>query len=86
MLTQEFLAQMLCVQRTSVTITAGELQKKGLITYARGRLRIENIELVQQRVCECHGAVREHYNEIFKGKARSACTGRVPQEIAEACD
>jgi len=35
-LTQEFLAQMMGVRRTSVTGVATEMQKAGMITYSRG--------------------------------------------------
>jgi len=39
-LTQNFVAQMLGVHRPSVTVAVGMLQKAGLITYLRGRLRV----------------------------------------------
>ena len=39
-LTQEFLAQMLGVQRSTVTVAAGELQRNGMIGYSRGRIHI----------------------------------------------
>jgi CRP-like cAMP-binding protein len=64
-LTQEFLAQMMGVRRTSVTTVANGMQGQGLITYRRGRVRIQNIELLQERACECHEVVREHYAEMF---------------------
>src|ERR1700704_5322052 len=59
-LTQEFLAQMLGVRRTSVTAVAFQMQSEGLITYRRGHIRILNMELVQERGCECHESVREY--------------------------
>ncbi|MGA2536838.1 MAG: Crp/Fnr family transcriptional regulator, partial [Terracidiphilus sp.] len=43
-LTQEFLANMLGARRTTVTAAAGELQRKGLIKYSRGRIRIVDSE------------------------------------------
>ena len=39
-LTQEFLSHMLGVQRTSVSLSAHELQKSGLIKYSRGKIRL----------------------------------------------
>jgi CRP-like cAMP-binding protein len=63
-LTQEFLAQMMGVRRTSVTEVAGELQKAGMITYHRGRIRIVNLEQIRQRACECDDDVRSHYRRI----------------------
>src|SRR5438552_18819854 len=46
-LTQEFLAQMMGVRRTSVTQVAGDLQKEGMITYSRGRIHIVDLEQVR---------------------------------------
>jgi CRP-like cAMP-binding protein len=42
-LTQDFLAQMMGVRRTSVTEVAGELHRAGMITYSRGRIHIKDI-------------------------------------------
>ncbi len=64
-LTQEFLAQMMGVRRTSVTTVAAQLQRRGLITYSRGKVRIASIDLVQARACECQQTVREQYVELF---------------------
>jgi CRP-like cAMP-binding protein len=66
-LTQEFLAQMMGVRRTSVTGVASQLQKEGLISYRRGKVSILNMDLVQKRACECHHVVRDHYTELFGG-------------------
>ena len=60
-LTQEFLAQMMGVRRSSVTGVASKLQEEGLISYRRGKLTILNMDLLQRRACECHRAVRELY-------------------------
>jgi hypothetical protein len=64
-LTQEFMAQMMGVRRTSVTGIASQLAKEGLIFYRRGRVRILSIKRVEERACECHTAVREQYLELF---------------------
>ena len=65
MITQEFLAQMMGVRRTSVTEVAGELQKAGMISYHRGRLHIANLNQIRQWACECDEDVRSHYRRIF---------------------
>jgi len=65
-LTQEFLAQMMGVRRTSVTAVALELQKAGMINYSRGRIHIKDVELIRQWACECDGDVRSHYRRIFQ--------------------
>src|SRR5213075_1440303 len=46
-LTQEFLAQMLGVRRTSVSIVAGTLQKAGLLTYRRGVIKLLDVEALR---------------------------------------
>ena len=75
-LTQEFLAQMMGVQRTSVSGVASRLQAEGLIDYHRGKVRIVSIDGVRRRACECHEAVREQYVDIF-GKVAPEPSPRV---------
>jgi|SRR3954467_4040743 CRP-like cAMP-binding protein len=58
-LTQEFMGQMMGVQRTSVNGVAKQLQSEGLISYHRGHVTIMNIDLVERRACECPQTLRE---------------------------
>ena len=53
-LTQQFLAHMLGTRRASVTVAAGILQKAQLITYNRGKVKVENRRLLEGRTCECY--------------------------------
>jgi CRP-like cAMP-binding protein len=53
-LTQEFLAHMLGTRRASVTVAAGILQKAGLITYARGAVRVVDRGSLESAACECY--------------------------------
>jgi CRP-like cAMP-binding protein len=64
-LTQEFMARMMGVRRTSVSVIAKELQDAGLIAYRRGRVQIANAEKLKEVACECHDAVNTHYRKIF---------------------
>jgi CRP-like cAMP-binding protein len=64
-LTQEFLAQMMGVRRTSVTDVAKELQKAGLISYTRGKIHISDVDLVKAWACECEEDLRMHHKHIF---------------------
>lgn len=57
-LTQEFLAHMMGVRRTSVSVSASKLQAAGLITYKRGVVRILDRKVLEKHACECYGAVR----------------------------
>jgi CRP-like cAMP-binding protein len=63
--TQQFLAQMMGVRRTSVTGVAIELQKAGMISHSRGRIHILDVEKIRRWACECHEDVRHHYDRLF---------------------
>ena len=63
--TQEFLAEMLGVERTSVTLHARTLQQAGIIRYSRGRIQITDVEAMQEMVCECYGTVRSYYQALL---------------------
>src|SRR5260370_1453782 len=57
-LTQEFVAQMLGVRRTSVSIVANTLQQAGLIKYKRGHIRVLDLEGLRESACECYWTVK----------------------------
>jgi CRP-like cAMP-binding protein len=63
--TQEFLAEMLGVRRTSVTLVAHTLQQAGMIKYARGKIQILNVEGLQETCCECYATVNAHYQALL---------------------
>jgi CRP-like cAMP-binding protein len=58
-LTQEFLAEMLGIRRTSVSAAAGSLQKRGLIAYKRGHIQVLKREGLEGAACECYPIVRD---------------------------
>lgn len=64
-LTQEFLAQMLGVRRSSVSPVANALQQAGFIHYARGRIEILDLNGLQRMSCECYGTVKAHYDRLL---------------------
>ena len=63
--TQEFLAEMLGVERTSVTLHARTLQQAGIIRYARGKIQIIDLEAMRDTVCECYGTVKSYYHALL---------------------
>jgi CRP-like cAMP-binding protein len=58
-LTQEFISNMLGTRREGVSTAAGVLQRKGLIQYSRGQIRILDKKGLEAFACECHFAIRE---------------------------
>src|SRR5262245_53133811 len=56
-LTQESIAKMLGVRRTSVTLIANRLQADGLIRYRRGHIVVLNRMGLEEVACECYHAI-----------------------------
>jgi CRP-like cAMP-binding protein len=63
--TQEFIASMLGVRRESVTRTAHEMQKKGLITYVRGHITIHDRAGLMSCAGECYRVVKREYDRLL---------------------
>lgn len=65
LLTQEFLAMMLGVQRTGVTAAAGALQRAGLIRYRHGNVTILDRRGLQKGSCECYGVSKAEFDRLL---------------------
>jgi CRP-like cAMP-binding protein len=66
-LTQDFLAQMIGVQRNSVSVVAHKLQQAGIIRYSRGLVEILDLEALNDTSCECYTAVKIQYARLIGG-------------------
>jgi CRP-like cAMP-binding protein len=64
-LTQEFLAEMLGVRRTSVSLVAHTLQMAGFIRYRRGHIRLLNIDGLKESACECYATIKAHGERLL---------------------
>jgi DNA-binding MarR family transcriptional regulator len=64
-LTQEALAGLLGVQRTSVNAVIRTLQDEGLITTGRGVVRVTDRAGLKRRTCECYDIVEEHFAAVI---------------------
>ena len=64
-LSQTFFGQILGVQRTGVSLAASNLQKAGLIKYARGRIQITDLKRLERAACECYGKVKADSDRLL---------------------
>jgi CRP-like cAMP-binding protein len=69
LLTQEFLAMMLGVQRTGVSAAAGGLQRAGLILYKRGNVTILDRRGLERLSCECYGVSKREFDRLLGARA-----------------
>ena len=71
-LTHQFLADMLGVQRSAVTIAAGALKHQRLISYSRGDITIIDRAGLKAASCECYAVVSNDYEKLL-GTAAFDC-------------
>jgi CRP-like cAMP-binding protein len=77
--TQELLAELIGVMRTSVSLTAHRLRKNGAIAIRRGNTQLLKLDAMHAAACECCGKIGAHYATLF-GEARR----RMPDQSAIA--
>jgi CRP-like cAMP-binding protein len=66
-LTQEFIAEMVGVQRPYVTRVIGILEKTGAIRKSRGTLTVVNRGKLERQACECYAYLRRHFERALPG-------------------
>lgn len=64
-LTQEFIANMLGIRRSGVTVAAQNLQNLGVIKYSRGHITILNDAALEEMSCECYRVVQKEYLRLL---------------------
>ena len=63
-ITHDFLATMLGTDRPSVSLAASGLQKKRIIEYAHGSVRILNRKRLESSACECYSIIQQFNGEL----------------------
>jgi CRP-like cAMP-binding protein len=63
-ITHDFLATMLGTDRPTVSLAAGVLQKKKLIEYIRGAVKIVNRKALERSACECYAVIRQYDGDL----------------------
>lgn len=66
-LTQEFIAQMLGVQRTYISGVVRSLEKTGAIRRGRGVIEISSRAKLEQQSCECYSHLKRHFERVLPG-------------------
>jgi CRP-like cAMP-binding protein len=64
-LTHEFLAEMLGVQRPTVSVTLRGLQEAGLIAQRRGTIVVTDRPGLERNACECYGIIRRNFERLL---------------------
>lgn len=65
-MTHDFLATMLGTNRGSVTEATILLQRRGLIEYSRGSVKILNRKGLEQSACECYSLIQGYNGELVR--------------------
>lgn len=63
-LTQEYMAVMTGVQRSTVSVMAAALKKAGVIDYSRGSVTIRDRAGLVEHACECYGVVAHQFESL----------------------
>ena len=63
-MTHDFLATMLGTDRPSVSVAAANLQRKEMIDYTRGSVKILNRKELEKSACECYQIIQRFNGEI----------------------
>ena len=63
-ITHDFVATMMGTDRSTVSLAAAVLQKKGIIQYMRGAVKIVNRRKLQNSACECYGVIQQFEDDL----------------------
>lgn len=74
-MTQERLAELLGVRRTTVTRVIADLQMAGIIRHSRGQVQVTSRMRLERASCECYQAVRDHFARVAPGLYPAAREG-----------
>ena len=63
-ITHDFIATMMGTDRSTVSLAALILQKKGIIGYVPGAVKILNRRKLEKSSCECYGVIRQFEDDL----------------------
>jgi CRP-like cAMP-binding protein len=65
-MTQEFMADRLGTRRTTVTVVAGSLQERGMISYRRGKVTILSQKELEKAACHCYRICNDALRNLYR--------------------
>jgi len=63
-ITHDFIATMMGTDRSTVSLAAAVLQKKGIIEYVRGAVKVVNRRKLEKSACECYGVIHQFEDDL----------------------
>lgn len=81
-LTHEKIAEALGVPRTAVTKAAGDMQRKALIRYSRGRIFILDRARLEADSCECYRIIRDQHGQFLNTSCR--CSDQAASDFRQS--
>lgn len=69
-LTQDFLAEMLAVQETSVSVVADTFERAGLIEYSKSSVEILERQKLEEASCDCYFKIRDQFRRLLSIQCR----------------
>src|SRR5580692_1762749 len=63
-ITHDFIATMMGTDRSTVSLAAAVLQKKGIIEYVRGAVKVVNRRKLQSAACECYDVIQQFEDDL----------------------
>jgi L-asparaginase II len=63
-ITHDFIATMMGTDRSTVSLAAAVMQKKGIIEYVRGAVKILNRRKLEKSACECYTVIQQFEDDL----------------------
>ncbi len=63
-ITHDFIATMMGTDRSTVSLAASVLQKKGIIEYMRGAVKVVNRRKLEKSACECYDVIQQFEDDL----------------------
>jgi CRP-like cAMP-binding protein len=63
-ITHDFIATMMGTDRSTVSLAASVLQKKGIIDYVRGAVKVVSRRKLEKSACECYSVIQQFEDDL----------------------